>query len=156
MAIYLSKRLLRQQFFAAWTSAVDSASAIVPAQNVPWLLKFHTHKSAAAGAQDRWADGGNTHCRAPYFTTSKLSDYSLSIPCRLTHRVEPGQTKPTNKTFGRPRSFFRHCRWRGVSGAVWCAVSRGGAVRTHCANVESRYSHSLCARLCRVGVGLHV
>ena len=28
--------------FAAWTSAAGSASAIVAAQNIPWLPKFHT------------------------------------------------------------------------------------------------------------------
>ena len=63
--------------------------------------------------------------RVPYFTTSKLSDYSLSVPCRLTHRVEPGETKPTNTTFA---LILRHCRWRGVSGAVVvCREPSGGS-----------------------------
>ena len=103
-----------------WTSAVDSASAIVPAQNIPWLLKFHTHTNQQR--QERRTDGPMVEtriARVPYFTTSKLSDHSLSVPCRQPtgwSRVKPSQ--PIQLSHGRAHSFFRHCRWRGVSGAV--------------------------------------
>ena len=34
--------------FAAWTSAAGSASAIVAAQNIPWLPKFHPNSAAVS------------------------------------------------------------------------------------------------------------
>ena len=69
---YLSKRLLRQQFFSAWTSAVDSASAISRrAKTYPSYRSFTQISSGrSAGEMGRW---WKPDCRVPYFTTSKLS-----------------------------------------------------------------------------------
>ena len=141
-------------------SRAEHTSAIVAAQNIPWLPEFHTNQQQ----QERRTDGPMEEtriARVPYFTTSKLSDCSLSVPCRQPtgwSRVKPSQPIQLSR-FGRPRSFFlptlslARCFRRGVV----CREPWGGSrVRTHCANVESRYSHSLCARLCRVGVGLHI
>ena len=72
---YLSKRLLRQQFFSAWTSAVDSASAISRRAKHTIATEV-SHKSAAAGAQERWTDGGNPIAVSLILPPLNFRDYS--------------------------------------------------------------------------------